>query len=195
MLPYDCELHAEVFADAGAGLRLLIGCVDNSAARRAIAATLDSPRWQSGYPSSSTTVWWCDTGNGRNAGQVLLGNTTRRQGLRGGFLRDLDLCRALPAPSLQRPDLLDAPPPSKPQPDCAEAIAQAEQGPTINQVVASIAASYVEKLLNRTCRWMASYFDLDDGTLRCIPADPKAVAGTVGLRSSVTLTRASAQAA
>src|SRR5206468_6210271 len=32
VLPYDAELHAALFAEAGAGLRLLIGCVDNAAA-------------------------------------------------------------------------------------------------------------------------------------------------------------------
>jgi hypothetical protein len=29
VLPYEAELHAQLFAGAGAGLRLLIGCVDN----------------------------------------------------------------------------------------------------------------------------------------------------------------------
>ena len=28
---------------------------------------------------------------------------------------------------------------------------------------------------------MGSYFDLDDGTLRCLPADPRTVAGVAGL--------------
>ena len=32
-LPYDGELHAKLFAEGGAVLRLLIGCVDNGAAR------------------------------------------------------------------------------------------------------------------------------------------------------------------
>jgi hypothetical protein len=50
-----------------------------------------------------------------------------------------------------------------------------------NQVVASVAASYVEKLLTGSCRWMASYFDMDDGFLRCIPAEPVAVARVAGL--------------
>jgi hypothetical protein len=48
-------------------------------------------------------------------------------------------------------------------------------------VVAAIAASYLEKLLAGTCSWMASYFDLDDGTLRCVPTDPKIVPSIVGL--------------
>ena len=65
--------------------------------------------------------------------------------------------------------------------DCAEAVARGDQGPTINQVVAAIAASFVEKLLTGTCAWMASYFDLDDGALRCVAADPKIVAGIADL--------------
>lgn len=127
------------------------------------------------------SVWWLDSGNGRNSGQVLLGNATRPEALRGAFLPVAGRCRALPAPSLQRPDLLDAPPEPQPRPDCAEAVAGGDQGPTINQMVAALAASYVEKLLGGTCAWMASYFDLDDGTLRCVPADPKTVAALAGL--------------
>jgi hypothetical protein len=50
-----------------------------------------------------------------------------------------------------------------------------------HQVVAAIAASYVEKLLAGTGGWMASYFDLDDGTLRCVAAEPNTVASIVGL--------------
>jgi PRTRC genetic system ThiF family protein len=177
VLPYDRELHARVFEGAG-GLRLLVGCVDNAAARRAIAATLDHPQWG---PGGSRSVWWLDSGNLRNAGQVLLGNATRADELRGAFLPALGRCRALPAPSLQRPDLLDAPPAPRPAPDCAEAVAEGEQGGTINQAVAAVAAGYVEKLLAGTCGWMASYFDLDDGTLRCVPSDPKTVAALAGL--------------
>jgi len=101
--------------------------------------------------------------------------------LRGAFPPAAGLCRALPAPSLQRPDLLEAPPEPRQLPDCAEAVAEGTQGPTINQVVAVIAASFVEKMLAGTCGWMASYFDLDDGSLRCVPAEPKTVATLVGL--------------
>jgi hypothetical protein len=179
VLPYDRELHAQVFADANSRLNLLVGCVDNAAARRAIAATLQNGSGTHG--PGRGRVWWLDCGNGRNSGQILLGNVTRAEELRGAFLRELELCRALPSPSLQRPDLLEAPASPQPAPDCAEAVTQGDQGPTINQVVAAVAASYIEKLLAGTCRWMASYFDLDDGTIRCVPADPKIVAGVSGL--------------
>src|SRR5207247_1637713 len=137
-----------------------------AAARRAIAASLDQPPWRVPRP------WWLDCGNGRNSGQVLLGNAARPDELRGAFLPREGLCAALPAPALQRPDLLAAPPAppeaGTPRLDCAEAVASGAQGQTINQVVAAVAASYVEKLLADDCRWMASYFDLDDGTLRCV---------------------------
>lgn len=178
VLPYDRELHARVFSEASNDLNLVIGCVDNAAARRSIAETLDSP---SRGGRRTQRIWWIDAGNGRNSGQVLLGNTTRTEALRRAFIPARGRCRALPAPSLQRPDLLHASPEPRPQPDCAEAVADGEQGPTINQVVASIAAGYVEKLLCGTCSWMASYFDLDDGMLRCLPADPKIVANIAGL--------------
>ncbi len=176
VLPYDRELHAQVFGEARSRLNLLIGCVDNAGARRAIAATLDQGWWGYMSPAGGQVVWWLDAGNGRNSGQVLLGNATRPDALRGAFDPAAGFCRALPAPSLQRPDLLDAPPEPRPRLDCAAAVAAGDQGPTINQVVAAIAAGYVEKLLGGSCVWMASYFDLDDGTLRCVPAEPKTVA-------------------
>ena len=58
--------------------------------------------------------------------------------------------------------------------------------------MAAIAASYVEHLLTGTCAWMASYFDLDDGTLRCVPPDPKTVAG---LHVNAVVARSSASSA
>jgi PRTRC genetic system ThiF family protein len=177
VLPYDRELHGAVFGTR-AQLNLLVGCVDNAAARRAIAATLERSHY------ARPPIWWLDTGNGRNSGQVLLGNVVRSEELRGAFLPHEARCVALPAPSLQRPDLLTAPPapvqPTTPL-DCAQAVAAGEQGPTINQAVAAIAAGVVAKLLEGTCRWAAAYFDLDEGTLRALPPDPRSVAALAGL--------------
>jgi PRTRC genetic system ThiF family protein len=179
--PYDREVHSEVFGHARSRLNLVIGCVDNVAARRALAATLEERPGYYPSPGAPSPIWWLDAGNGRNSGQILIGNATRPEHLRCAFLPSMSRCRVLPAPSVQRPDLLDALPGPSPRPDCAEAVAVGDQGPTINQVVAAVVASYVEKLLTGTLDWMASYLDLDDGTLRCVPADPKVVADLVGL--------------
>jgi molybdopterin/thiamine biosynthesis adenylyltransferase len=129
--PYDTDLHAHVFGPPGGGLRLLVGAVDNAPARRAIAATLAAPTWNPGGPGAASTVFWLDLGNGRASGQVLVGNALRPEALRHAFDADAGVCRALPAPSLQRPDLLDAPPRPEPDRDCAEAVALEEQGATV----------------------------------------------------------------
>ena len=60
VLPYGRELHAQVFDGGPSRLSLLVGCVDNAAARRAIAATLDTPVSGYAFPRPSGTVWWLD---------------------------------------------------------------------------------------------------------------------------------------
>jgi hypothetical protein len=157
--------------------------VDNAAARRALAATLARPGYYGGWGYPGGRIWHLDCGNGPNSGQILLGNAASPEALRGAFLPAEGRCTALPAPHLQRPDLLISPPEPAfaPRPDCAEAVVTGDQGPTVNQLVAALAAGYVEKLLTGSCGWMASYFDLDDGTLRCVAAEPKSVAALTGL--------------
>jgi PRTRC genetic system ThiF family protein len=178
--PYDADLHAHVFGAAGGGLRLLVGAVDNAPARRAIAATLEARGWGPGRPGGGSAVVWMDLGNGRASGQVLVGNAARPEALRHAFDTEERLCRALPAPSLQRPELLDAPPRSEPIRDCAEAVALEEQNATVNQMMAALGAALVEKLLTGTLSWMAAYLDVDEGLLRPVMADPRAVAEIAG---------------
>lgn len=181
--PYDPARHAAVFGEAPSALQLVVGAVDNAAARRALAATFEAPPWYAGYGAAPGRCWWLDVGNARDSGQVLLGNVARPAALRGAFSLAEGRCRALPAPHLQRPDLLTSPPApaAAPAPDCAEAVARAEQGATINQAMAALAASMIERLLAGALAWMALYADLDDGTLRPVPADPATVAELAGL--------------
>ncbi len=190
VLPYDAALHARVFEGAR-GLKLVVGCVDNAYARRAISETLGK-----GVPTpygyrQPGEVWWLDCGNGRNSGQVLLGSATSPAELKGSFRDAEGMCTALPAPSMQSPELLDAPSaPREPEPDCAERVERNEQGPTINQVMAALAASYVEKLLNCSCSCMASYVDMDAGALTTVTADPKVVSRLSGLHPNTIISRA-----
>jgi hypothetical protein len=60
-------------------------------------------------------------------------------------------------------------------PSCAQQAEDGEQGRTINQLMAGLVATHVERLLDGTCCWMASYLDLSDGLLRCAPAERQAV--------------------
>jgi PRTRC genetic system ThiF family protein len=181
MVPYDARVHAAAF-DRSTRLGLVVGAVDNAAARRAIATTLDQEEARSCGWGSPPPVLWLDAGNGCNSGQVLLGNALRGDQLRRGFDRTTGVCRALPSPSLQRPDLLQTPmPAARDAVTCAAAVSRGEQSATINQIMAALVVSYVERLLERRCGWMATYVDLENGTLQCVPAEPKHVASIVGL--------------
>jgi PRTRC genetic system ThiF family protein len=187
VLPYEHHLHAEVFTRP-TSLALIVGAVDNATARADIAATLDEGRY-GGYPPP---VFWLDAGNAHNSGQVLLGNALRSDQLRQAFQASADVCSALPAPSLQRPDLLASPPrPADGDMDlsCAHYLTDGDQGRTINQFMAVLVASFVERLLDGSCLWMASYADLTNGTLQCVPATPGAVSACTGLPVASLFTR------
>ena len=93
------------------GNSLLIGCADNAAARRAMAESLP------GDPRR----WLIDAGNDTNWGQVLVGNVADRDfGDEQAFVEET--CYLLPAPTLQRPDLLTAVSTTPPDVDCAAAL-------------------------------------------------------------------------
>jgi PRTRC genetic system ThiF family protein len=172
VLPYDVGLHRDFF-NARARLALVVGAVDNAAARREIARTLEYGQ-----------VLWLDCGNGYNSGQVLLGNALSANDLHGSFQLETDTCFALPAPSLQRPDLMVAPPQPREDPNCAVAVERAEQSATINQTMAALAAAYVERLLNGTCSWMATYLDMELGSVQTVSAEPERVASLIHKRTS-----------
>jgi PRTRC genetic system ThiF family protein len=185
VLPYEHHMHAEVFTRP-TSLALIVGAVDNATARADIAATLDEGRY-GGYPPP---VFWLDAGNADNSGQVLLGNVLRADQLRQAFQSPDGVCSALPAPSLQRPDLLAlSPRRGKGESDrsCAQDLMDGDQGRTINQFMAALVASFVERLLDASCHWMASYADLTNGTLQCVPATPGAVSACTGIPAAALL--------
>lgn len=178
--PYSRQIHHAIFEDARSWLCLVIGAVDNAPARRSIASGLDKGGSSWGLGDSGR-VWWLDCGNQRNSGQILLGNRVHSQSLREAFLPGEEKCFSLPAPSLQRPDLMVAPPEPEIEVelDCAERVLARDQSPTINQMVAAYAAGFLEKLLGGTCQWAGCYFDCDMGSLSYVPAEPAVVGGMV----------------
>jgi len=170
---------------------ILVGCVDNPAARRSLADTLANSS-----PYSSNQVWWLDCGNWRDNGQVLLGNARTPKELREAFQIET-LCAALPSPALVHPELLTALPHashsvalrgqlSRAVPplggSCAQMALAHAQSLMINQRVASEAADYLARLVLASgsrdgglCRF-ATYFDLASGSARSLYTTPETIA-------------------
>ncbi len=113
VLPYEKDMFDEE-TRIGRSVTMsliIIGCVDNTFARRSIANSID---WDK---------WWLDAGNGHHSGQVLLGNAKDIGELKEGFNRMDRTVVRLPIPSLQLPSLLIPPiEPATRQRDCAEAV-------------------------------------------------------------------------
>ena len=172
--PYMHDLVAQEY---GAGMvslmsqGIIIGCVDNSAARRSIAEHFN-------YSS-----WWIDAGNGYSSGQVLIGNTMHTEQLKGVFDEEMQKVSRLPLPTVQLPSLL-APPtaPVETHRDCALAIADEEQSPVINQAMATLVLEFVHRFLAQKLTWMGAYIDLEAGTLQTVPAQPQTVARLCGVK-------------
>jgi hypothetical protein len=135
------------------GRSLLIGCVDNGLARIDIADRMNN-----------STTWWVDVGNGENYGQILIGNSDHAE-----FSNDTQTCFRLPHALFQRPELRLQLPPT-PQLACEEVAA--DQGPTINQVMASLTIEVVRRLVLGTCPWMQLLVDMEHGTMTSVMADP-----------------------
>jgi PRTRC genetic system ThiF family protein len=170
--PYERDLLNEE-SGIGRSVRrgIIIGCVDRPASRRAIAQSLD---WGD---------WWLDAGNGYQSGQVLIGNTAEVNALEGAFNETYHTVDKLPIPSLQLPALLAEPSvPAEREMDCAEAVEDNLQSPTINQAMASLVVEFVYKLLTDKLTWMGAYIDLEAGTLQPVPAEPVTVARMFGVK-------------
>jgi hypothetical protein len=166
---------------------LIIGCVDNGPARRQIAQIVNqgSLTYVGGYsrsvprelqrgPRLEAYLWWVDAGNGENYGQILIGNTDR--GI--AFDTEKDVWHALPLPTLQRPEILAQAPPR--EQGCVQI---AEQGPTINQAMATLVVEVVRRLIEGSCPWMQLYLDLEAGTLNPVLATPEVVANIAGIKN------------
>ncbi len=146
---------------------VVVGCVDNAAARETIAN------------QTSVRQWWVDSGNGNEHGQVVIGNSSVVQlGSGGAFNPEEGRCYGLPLPTLVHPELLVP----APQPSCAEAAAAGDQGTTINQFMALLVVAMVRRLLEGRLTWWRVYLDLESGSLRPVLATPESVSRLTGIR-------------
>ena len=142
---------------------LMIGCVDNAAARAEMDRALDL---------RSRGCWLIDAGNGRNWGQVLTGNRSiRNYSAHNAFYGSS--CGVLPSPAMQRPDILVPAPGEQRDVDCAAALDLHDQDPMINQTMAMLVMQMVLRMATGRCSWMSLYLDLELGTMNAQEATPE----------------------
>jgi len=163
-------------------LTVLVGCVDNHLARNEMHEALKLHN-ESRYEAGSPRLWWIDGGNGRDTGQVLIGNRLSEKDVYESA-RKSPILSLLPAPSLQHPELLRGESkkgiaPSRTTTDsitCAERIRLGEQSLNVNQRVAvEMAEMLSELLLTQTLKRFATYFDLESGASRSRYNTPEAI--------------------
>ena len=143
---------------------VLLGCVDNAPARQALARCTDT----------RPNTWYIDAGNDSHWGQILIGNTVQPDLLQTPVTGDL--CYRLPAPTLQRPDILTQVPTTSPDIDCAAALDLTDQDPTINFTMAAHMLNTVHRFLAGTCTFMSLHLDTDLGTVNPHYITPEAIA-------------------
>jgi PRTRC genetic system ThiF family protein len=157
-------------------ISIIVGCVDNAAARKSIAGALKAP-----MNSNAPSTWWLDCGNAEESGQVLLGSAPDAKSLKVAF-NTAKTCTALPGPGLQCPDLLTARPEEKGSSNlsCAEMMAANIQSLAINQRVAAEAADYLMRLcMGKPLKRFATYFDLATGSAKSLAVTPEAVSALI----------------
>lgn len=173
ILAIDQPFKATKLPHSFGGLTILIGCVDNAAARREIA---NAVMRQIEGASGRRHLWWLDCGNNDDSGQVLVGCATAAAQMHDAF-PSRKICKMLPAPSLIAPDLLE------PRPEeimasklsCADIQLANAQSLAVNQQVAAIATDYLLRMLSGTLKRFATYFDLESGSMRSRYITPEEV--------------------
>lgn len=163
-------------------LNVVVGCVDNAAARGALAEVL-ARRTSYGYYdySSRGQTILIDCGNTQDGGQVLVGTATRPEVMRGSF-KGSSICTELPSPMWQHPELLEELEEERPDHNlsCAELMMRNAQDLMVNHFVASIAGDYLMRLLvTKNLRRYASYFDLEACSTRNKYITPDSIARVV----------------
>lgn len=140
-------------------LTVIIGCVDNSAARSKIHSVL-----KINSANEPASLFWLDCGNSNYSGQVVIGTHSNFDIVQASNNPDKpQFWLHLPSPVLVHPELL------VPQPEelsdnnlsCAEIQARNYQSLFVNKMTSAIAAQYLLELtLTGGLKKFASYFDL-----------------------------------
>ena len=147
-------------------LVIIIGCVDNSAARRSLGKTLENNRH-----AEIPRIWYLDAGNNFDSGQILLGSHNSLEELTPHLdkFKKTGIMGALPSPVLQCPNLIELRPEElgNTHLSCADLANLNAQSLTINQTIASIVTDYLFRLsLTKDLRNFATFLNLKSGSMR-----------------------------
>ncbi|MEG4396122.1 PRTRC system ThiF family protein [Microcoleus sp. BROC3] len=147
-------------------LVIIIGCVDNSAARRSLGKTLENNRH-----AEIPRIWYLDAGNNFDSGQILLGSHNSLEELTPHLdkFKKTGIMGALPSPVLQCPNLIELRPEElrNTHLSCAELANLNAQSLTINQTIASVVTDYLFRLsLTKDLRNFATFLNLKSGSMR-----------------------------
>lgn len=174
-------------------LHLVIGAVDNPAARAVIASVVKAAHEMAGKTEvAHGRLWWLDCGNENHSGQVLLGNVALKSAMRGAIA--LGLIDRLPAPHLVYPDLVATPKKVKAKraQSCADLTAAGEQSLMINRLIAAYALSMLHDfIITRDLRYFGLALDAQWGGTRVYTLDTPTIAAACGLTDSEISVKAS----
>ena len=138
---------------------LLIGAVDNNAARQTIHNALTHHQGR---------LWALDCGNARYNGHIAIGNLSDLSKL--SLDERIGLVNGIPSPYLQEPLLLQADPEPEQPTSCAELAQAEEQSIMVNEMVAAIAGGYVDQFaLQGQLSWLRTAFTLLPPTVTTVP--------------------------
>jgi PRTRC genetic system ThiF family protein len=151
-------------------LHVLVGAVDNPAARAHIAGAQKDALHQ---------IWVVDCGNENHSGQVIVGNMPDAKAMRGAV--SLGMLDRLPSPYLVMPDLVRAPAAAKRGRSCAELTAAGEQGLMVNRMMAAWALAMLHDLLLSSLSYFAIWINLATGGVRTWPVDLPTLSEATGL--------------
>jgi PRTRC genetic system ThiF family protein len=126
---------------------LVIGAVDNAAARATIAKAVVAAAGQ---------LWWLDCGNENRSGQITLGNAVEPKAWKPA----LGMVASLPAPHVIYPELIQKPKKTTKRQNCADATAAGEQGLMVNRMVAAWALALLHDLFLGQLKYFGLTFDL-----------------------------------
>ena len=132
------------FNNSEKGTIIYVGCVDNNAARREIAKTMENFRTEN-WGRQSQEIWWIDSGNERKTGQVIAGSN---------YLMDVtDFYPEILLPEYDSKEVIS----------CADRMMEDEQNMFVNLTASNLILNYLRKIiLNEPMITNGSVFNIDN---------------------------------